>query len=300
MHLVDHARAHIENTYKRPWHEPLIRETAGLGAALSKPLPPVALRGAVCQAFRADHEPHGRAVRRLGAMLSLAPTKVPARGPEPGASFAPEAEPAGRVALLSGCAQPVLNPGINQATIDLLTRKNIEVVLPSGEGCCGALVHHMGKEDKSLAARAAMSMPGCAKSRATGSTRSSSQPQAAARRSRTTAHMLRLDPAYAEKARTVSALACDITEYLERIDLGAPTQVSGLTLAYHSACSMQHGQKITTTPKTLLKAAGFTVKDVPQGHLCCGSAGTYNIMQPQIARQLRDNKVANIESTNPD
>jgi glycolate oxidase iron-sulfur subunit len=112
--------------------------------------------------------------------------------------------------------------------------------------------------------------------------------------------MLRLDPAYAEKARTVSALACDITEYLERIDLGAPTQVSGLTLAYHSACSMQHGQKITTTPKTLLKAAGFTVKDVPQGHLCCGSAGTYNIMQPQIARQLRDNKVANIESTNPE
>jgi glycolate oxidase iron-sulfur subunit len=300
MHLVDHARAHIENTYKRPWHDRLIRETLAfvlpypnrfrlslLAALFAKPFAPIMSR-------------MGGPFARLGAMLSLAPTKVPARGPEPGTSFAPEAAPAGRVALLSGCAQPVLNPGINQATIDLLTRKNIEVVLPSGEGCCGALVHHMGKEDKSLAdARRnvdvwmrevegngldaiIITVSGC------GTT------------IKDYAHMLRLDPAYAEKARTVSALACDITEYLERIDLGAPTQVSGLTLAYHSACSMQHGQKITTTPKTLLKAAGFTVKDVPKGHLCCGSAGTYNIMQPKIARQLRDNKVANIESTNPE
>ncbi len=300
MHLVDHARAHIENTYKRPWHDRLIRETLAfvlpypnrfrlslLAALFAKPFAPIMSR-------------MGGPFARLGAMLSLAPTKVPARGPEPGTSFAPEAAPAGRVALLSGCAQPVLNPGINQATIDLLTRKNIEVVLPTGEGCCGALVHHMGKEEKSLAdARRNVDVwmreidgkgldaiiitaSGC------GTT------------IKDYAHMLRLDPAYAEKARTVSALACDITEYLERIDLGAPTQVSSLTLAYHSACSMQHGQKITTTPKTLLKAAGFTVKDVPQGHLCCGSAGTYNIMQPQIARQLRDNKVANIESTNPE
>jgi glycolate oxidase iron-sulfur subunit len=151
MHLVDHARAHIENTYKRPWHDRLIRETLAfvlpypnrfrlslLAALFAKPFAPIMSR-------------MGGPFARLGAMLSLAPTKVPARGPEPGASFTPEAVPAGRVALLSGCAQPVLNPGINQATIDLLTRKNIEVVLPSGEGCCGALVHHMGKEDKSLA-----------------------------------------------------------------------------------------------------------------------------------------------------
>lgn len=300
MHLVDHARAHIENTYKRPWHDRLIRQTLAfvlpypsrfrlslLAALFAKPFAPIMTK-------------MGGPFARLGAMLSLAPGKVPPRGPEPGTSFAPEATPAGRVAILSGCAQPVLNPGINQATIDLLTRKNIEVVLPSGEGCCGALVHHMGKEEKSLAdARRNVDVwmreiedrgldaiiitaSGC------GTT------------IKDYGHMLRLDEAYAEKSAKVSALACDITEYLERIDLGAPTQVSGLTLAYHSACSMQHGQKITTTPKTLLKAAGFTVKDVPQGHLCCGSAGVYNIMQPQIARQLRDNKVANIESTNPE
>jgi glycolate oxidase iron-sulfur subunit len=300
MHLVDHARAHIENTYKRPWHDRLIRETLAfvlpypnrfrlslLAALFAKPFAPIMSR-------------MGGPFARLGAMLSLAPTKVPARGPEPGASFAPEVAPAGRVALLSGCAQPVLNPGINQATIDLLTRKNIEVVLPSGEGCCGALVHHMGKEDKSLADARRNVDVWMREVEGNGLDAIIITASGCGTTIKDYAHMLRLDPAYAEKARTVSTLACDITEYLERIDLGAPTQVSGLTLAYHSACSMQHGQKITTTPKTLLKAAGFTVKDVPQGHLCCGSAGTYNIMQPQIARQLRDNKVANIESTNPE
>jgi len=300
MHLVDHARAHIENTYKRPWHDRLIRQVLAfvlphpnrfrlsLAAALfAKPFAPIMTK-------------MGGPFARLGAMLSLAPGKVPPRGPEPGTSFAPEAASAGRVAILSGCAQPVLNPGINQATIDLLTRKNIEVVLPSGEGCCGALVHHMGKEEKSLADARRNVDVWMREVESQGLDAIIITASGCGTTIKDYGHMLRLDEAYAEKAAKVSALACDITEYLERIDLGAPTQVSGLTLAYHSACSMQHGQKITTTPKTLLKAAGFTVKDVPQGHLCCGSAGVYNIMQPQIARQLRDNKVANIESTNPE
>lgn len=300
MHLVDHARAHIENTYKRPWHDRLIRQTLAfvlpypnrfrlslLAALFAKPFAPIMTK-------------IGGPFARLGAMLSLAPGKVPPRGPEPGTSFAPEAAPAGRVAILSGCAQPVLNPGINQATIDLLTRKNIEVVLPSGEGCCGALVHHMGKEEKSLADARRNVDVWMREVEGNGLDAIIITASGCGTTIKDYGHMLRLDEAYAEKAAKISALACDITEYLERIDLGAPTQVSGLTLAYHSACSMQHGQKITTTPKTLLKAAGFTVKDVPQGHLCCGSAGVYNIMQPQIARQLRDNKVANIESTKPE
>lgn len=300
MHLVDHARAHIENTYKRPWHDRLIRHVLAfvlpnpnrfrvslLAALFAKPFAPIMTK-------------MGGPFARLGAMLSLAPGKVPPRGPEPGTSFAPEAAPAGRVAILSGCAQPVLNPGINQATIDLLTRKNIEVVLPSGEGCCGALVHHMGKEEKSLADARRNVDVWMREVEGRGLDAIIITASGCGTTIKDYGHMLRLDEAYAEKAAKISALACDITEYLERIDLGAPTQVSGLTLAYHSACSMQHGQKITTTPKTLLKAAGFTVKDVPQGHLCCGSAGVYNIMQPQIARQLRDNKVANIESTNPE
>jgi glycolate oxidase iron-sulfur subunit len=113
-------------------------------------------------------------------------------------------------------------------------------------------------------------------------------------------HMLRLDPAYAEKAAKVSALARDITEFIAEIGLLAPVRMPELTVAYHSACSMQHGQKITTLPKRLLVEAGFRVRDVPEGHLCCGSAGTYNMLQPEIARRLRDRKVKNIEAVAPD
>ena len=112
--------------------------------------------------------------------------------------------------------------------------------------------------------------------------------------------MFRDDPAYAEKARRVSALAKDVTEYVASIGLMPPVEESEMVVAYHSACSMQHGQGIRTEPKNLLKTAGFTVKDVPEGHICCGSAGTYNILQPEIANRLRDRKVANIERMRPD
>jgi glycolate oxidase iron-sulfur subunit len=111
--------------------------------------------------------------------------------------------------------------------------------------------------------------------------------------------MLRLDPAYAEKAARVSALAKDVTEYLATLDL--PEQgARNLTVAYHSACSMQHGQKITAAPKQLLKRAGFSVREPAEGHLCCGSAGTYNILQPEISAKLKARKVRNIEATKPE
>ena len=112
--------------------------------------------------------------------------------------------------------------------------------------------------------------------------------------------MFREDHAYAEKAARVSAIARDITEYVTSLDLMAPVREIDLVVAYHSACSMQHGQQIRTEPKALLKRAGFTVKEVPEGHICCGSSGTYNLLQPEIALQLRARKVANIERTRPD
>jgi glycolate oxidase iron-sulfur subunit len=302
MHLVDHARAHIEETYKRPLADRLTRRL--LAFVLPRP---TRFRASLMAAFYARPlAPLLRAIggplKPLAAMLSLAPSRAPerARYAAP-ATHAPETgTPAGRVALLSGCAQPVLKPGINDATIALLTRLGIEVVLPEGEGCCGALVHHMGREadaladakrnvdvwtreieDKGLDA-ILITASGC------GTT------------IKDYGFMLREDPAYAEKAARVSALARDVTEYLSTLDLGEPVVRPDLTVAYHSACSMQHGQKITTAPKQLLTAAGFTVRDVPEGHLCCGSAGTYNILQPELARRLRDRKVANIEKTAPD
>ncbi|MFO1032870.1 MAG: heterodisulfide reductase-related iron-sulfur binding cluster [Hyphomicrobiales bacterium] len=111
-------------------------------------------------------------------------------------------------------------------------------------------------------------------------------------------HMLRLDPAYAEKAYTVSARACDVTELLARLDL--PKGEGKLRVAYHAACSLQHGQKVKAEPLALLRRAGFEVAEVPEGHLCCGSAGTYNILQPELSTQLRDRKLGNIATTKPD
>ncbi len=206
----------------------------------------------------------------------------------------------GRVAMLSGCAQKVLDPQINKATVELLNRLGIEVVTPSGEGCCGALVHHMGREHDSHAAAKQnidawmneidnggldaiiITTSGC------GTT------------VKDYGHMLREDKAYAEKAAAISALAKDITEYLATLDLQKSETGNGIRLAYHSACSMQHGQKIKDQPKNLLANAGFQVVDIPEGHLCCGSAGTYNILQPEISGQLKTRKVANIERMKPD
>lgn len=299
MHLVDHARIHIEKTYKRPL---INRLTRGI---LAMTLPyPTRFRAALALA-RLGRPFAGLfkripALRPMGAMLDLAPRSIPAAGESARpATHAPKAEKRGRVALLTGCAQPVLDPGINAATIRLLTRLGVEVVVPEGEGCCGALVHHMGREAQALdSARRnvdvwtrevdrggldaiVITASGC------GTT------------IKDYGHMLRLDPAYAEKARRVSTLAKDVTEYLSTLDL--PVQEKkNLTVTYHSACSMQHGQKITMAPKTLLKNAGFTVRDPAEGHLCCGSAGTYNIMQSEISATLKARKVKNLEATKPD
>ena len=220
------------------------------------------------------------------------------------ATFPAKGARKGRVALLSGCAQPVLAPEINEATIRVLNRLGIEVVLPKDEGCCGALVHHMGHEKTSHAQAAALIDAWMAE--IDGPEKDGKGLDAiiiTASGCGTTikdyGFMFRDDPAYAAKAAKVSSLAKDITEYLATLDL-APVRETGLTIAYHSACSMQHGQKIIEAPKNVLKALGFKLKDVPEGHICCGSAGTYNMLQPEISGRLRARKTKNIARLKPD
>jgi glycolate oxidase iron-sulfur subunit len=300
MHLVDHARAHIEQTYDRPWHDRLMRNV------LSFVLPyPTRFRMALAGAF------YGRLAKpvlerlpvvgsRLGAMLSLAPTQVPPRSQaRAGDVFRPAIQRTKRVAILTGCAQPVLKPSINDATIRLLNRLGVEVVLPKGEGCCGALVHHMGKEHEGHAFAKANIDAWTAEIDGQGLDAIIITASGCGTTIKDYGHMLKEDAAYAGKAAHVAGLAMDITEFLAKLEI-RPSRTMDLTVAYHSACSMQHGQKITDTPKNLLKAAGFKVKDVPEGHICCGSAGVYNILQPEIAGQLRARKVGNIERTRPD
>ncbi|HWK12896.1 MAG TPA: glycolate oxidase subunit GlcF [Rhizobiaceae bacterium] len=297
MHLVDHARAHIEQTYRRPLADRAIR--ALLAAVLPYPsrfraaLKLAALGRPFASLFRSVP-----GLKPLAAMLALAPAAVPAASsinmPAIHASSAPHR---GRVALLTGCAQSVLDPGINEATVRLLNRVGVEVVVPKGEGCCGALVHHMGREDASLAAARRNVDAWTREIEAGGLDAIIITTSGCGTTIKDYGFMLRLDPAYAEKAARVSLLAKDVTEYLASIDLPAPVNAAGLTIAYHSACSMQHGQKVVRQPKELLAKAGFRVVEPREGHLCCGSAGTYNILQPEISAKLRDRKVKNITAT---
>ena len=297
MHLVDHARAHIEKTYRRPLADRIIR------TLLAKILPypsrfRMALKFAGLGRAFLPFLRRREALKPLAAMLDLAPKEPPAAPRRPAPSRVMKT--GARVALLSGCAQSVLDPGINGATERLLGRLGIEIVPTPGESCCGALVHHMGREEEALAfARGNVD----AWMKAVESGRLDAILITASGCGTTIkdyGFMLRNDPTYAKKAAHVSALAKDVTEYLATLDLPEPAIEPGLTVAYHSACSMQHGQKITRQPKELLKRAGFAVTEPREAHLCCGSAGTYNILQPGISRRLRDRKVKNIEATKPD
>lgn len=298
MHLIDHARAHIERTYKRPLADLLIR------SVLAFVLPhPARFRAALKLArlgrpFASFFE-NSKTLKPLAAMLKLAPASVPAASAlaRPGARSAAKAQRRGRVALLTGCAQQVLEPGINEATVSLLNRLGIDVVMPEGEGCCGALVHHMGREEAALASARRNVDAWMRELDGEGLDAIVITASGCGTTIKDYGFMLRLDPSYAEKAAKVSALAKDVTEYLTTLDLPEPPRRPGTVVAYHSACSMQHGQKITRQPKDLLVRAGFVVKEPREGHLCCGSAGTYNILQPEISARLLERKVKNLVAT---
>jgi glycolate oxidase iron-sulfur subunit len=294
MHLVDHARAHIEKTYKRPLMDRMLRWT------LARILPyPTRFRLALLGAKIAQPFAFLMPDARLKAMLAMAPKTIPpvSRNDDP-QSFAPKGERRMRVALMTGCAQKALNTDINDATIRLLTRLGCEVVVAKGMGCCGALVHHMGKEDESHAAATRNIKAWLAEDRGKGLDAIVINTSGCGTTVKDYGHMFRNDPLAADAAR-VSALAMDVSEVVMKLGLpeGAP---KGLRVAYHAACSLQHGQKIKTYPKDLLKRVGFEVVEPADSHLCCGSAGTYNLMQPEISAKLKERKVRTLEARNPD
>jgi len=202
------------------------------------------------------------------------------------------------VALLTGCVAPVIAPAITDAALRLLTRHGVEVVV-ADDGCCGSLVHHMGRESEALAAARRQVDAWQREIEGEGLDAILVTASGCGTTIKDYGFMLRADRAYAGKAARVSALARDITEYLSGLEL-VSWPPRRLVVAYHSACSLQHGQKVGRAPKDLLSKMGFVVKDVPEGHLCCGSAGTYNILEPAIARRLRERKVGNIERLEPD
>ncbi len=309
MHLVDHARSYVEKTYRRPLADRALRMLLAkvlpypkrfrLALASAAFLRPLATRvfGALP---KRDSGSVPSLFDRLSAMLALAPRKLQTSEESVGPGTYPAQGPRlGRVALLAGCAQPVLNSAINAAAIRLLTRLGIEVVLPKDEGCCGALVLHMGRDAEANNFARKNVDAWTAEIEGQGLDAILITTSGCGTTIKDYGFLLREDKTYAEKAARVSSLAKDISEYLATLDLpaAAPKEI---IVAYHSACSLQHGQKITDLPKHLLQQAGFSLRDVPEGHICCGSAGTYNLLQPFFARRLRQRKVANIERMNPD
>jgi glycolate oxidase iron-sulfur subunit len=292
MHLVDHGRRHIEATYRRPLADRLLRRV--LAAVLPRPgLFRLALVGAW---FARPLAPLLRG--RLGAMLGLAPRRLPG----PSAVDRPQVFPAAgerrkRVALLSGCAQQVLAPEINEATVRLLTRHGCEVVIARGAGCCGALTHHMGLEQPAHEAAAQNIRAWQREIEGEGLDAIVINASGCGTTVKDYGFMFRGDERLAAPAAAVSALTRDVSELMTELGLAAPRPLPPLTVAYHAACSLQHGQRVIEQPKALLRAAGFAVREPAEGHLCCGSAGTYNLLQPELARRLRDRKAANLERT---
>jgi glycolate oxidase iron-sulfur subunit len=292
MHLIDTARAYIEDNYKRPLSDRALRWV------LARILPyPTRFRIALLGAKIG--RPFARLIPdpRLRAMLEMAPKVIPPVSRNDDPQTFQVADKKMRVALMTGCAQRALNTDINDATIRLLTRLGAEVVIPKGQGCCGALTHHMGKEDESHAT-AAKNIRAWVAEMDAGLDAIVINTSGCGTTVKDYGHMFRNTDLAIDAAR-VSAIAMDVSEVLMKLDLpeGAPKNTK---VAYHAACSLQHGQKIKTFPKDLLKRAGFTVLEPADSHLCCGSAGTYNLMQPEISKQLKARKVQTLEALTPD
>ncbi len=295
MHLVDHAREYIEERYKRPFSDRVLRWI------LARILPyPMRFRVALLAAKIGRPFAGFMPDSRLRAMLEMAPKKIPPVSPnDDPQSFAPQVPQRMRVALMTGCAQKALNTDINDATIRLLTRLGCEVVVAEGAGCCGALTHHMGKTAESHDTAALNIRAWTKEIEAAGLDAIVINTSGCGTTVKDYGHMFRNYDALAADAARVSALAMDVSEVLMKLDMPESAD-KGLTVAYHAACSLQHGQQIKTYPKDLLRRAGFNIVEPADAHLCCGSAGTYNLMQPEISKQLKARKVRTLEAKSPD
>jgi glycolate oxidase iron-sulfur subunit len=318
MHLVDHARQHIERTYRRPLSERFMR------SMLAFVLPYTGRFRAALWLARMARPFRGMLPKRMQVLLDTAanvgrPSATPPRTSAASPPTAPQGPAAAqaapqshshrikRVALLPGCVQPALRPEINAATERLLARFGVEVVVAPGTGCCGALVHHLGREHDSMRQAKHDIDAWTREIESRGLDAIIVTASGCGTMLKDYGFIFRSDSEYSAKAARVSHLARDISEVLaELLPSTAPAAMPSiqagaqLRVAYHSACSLQHGQKLNTVAPALLRNCGFTVLDVPEGHICCGSAGTYSMLQPEMSAKLRDRKARNIELTKPD
>ncbi len=294
MHLVDHARSYIEDKYKRPLDERFLRWS------LSKILPyPTRFRVALIMAKLA--KPFSWLIPdiRLKAMIDMVPKKIPgiSLNDDP-QSFFPDGTKKMRVALMTGCAQRALDTDINDATIRVLKRFGCEVVISAGQGCCGSLSHHMGKKGDAQAAAIRNIDAWYSELSGNGLDAIVINTSGCGTTVKDYHHMFK-GTEHEDKAKAIAGLTKDISEILVKLEL--PDQAENqINVAYHSACSLQHGQKVSSHPKDILKKCGYTISEPKDSHLCCGSAGTYNLLQPKISQELKDRKIQSLEAKKPD
>ena len=290
LHLSDIARAHIEANYRRPLGDRLLRAT------IARTIPEPARFARMTRLARLARPIRALLPRRLRNLVDLAPGSLPPARDLTGVHPA-EGVRRCRVALLQGCVQQALAPEINAATIRLLTRHGFEVSVLAGAGCCGAFTLHMGKTEMATAAAARVVDAWDAEREAGGLDAVAVNASGCGTVVKDYARVLERDPSRRGKAAALAAMARDVTELLAPEELHLPETAIPLVVAYHDACSLQHAQKIRKRPRALLRAAGFEVRDVPESHFCCGSAGAYNMLQPDMAEALGRRKAAHIEST---
>lgn len=297
MHLVDHARERVEETWRRPWHDRLLRDL--LVRVMTRP----SLMRAALVAGALPARALGWVPGRLGAMARIARrSAAPPSWVDRPQTFHAEGKARRRVALLSGCVQQVMAPDINEATVRLLTRLGCDVTVIAGFGCCGALPHHMGRREDALShVRANLQALNRAEAADGAFDAFVSTASGCGTTLKDYGVMLARDEEFANLAVRFADIVRDVSELVAEIGLSTPLpEVAALRVAYHPPCSLQHGQQVRDAPKALLAAAGFEVLDIPDSHLCCGSAGTYNILQPDLARGLQRRKADNIARVQPD
>ena len=299
MHLIDHGRSHIEKTYKRPFSDRFVRSF--LSRILSK-----SINFKIVVILTRFIKPFSFFFPKImREMISFAPSRLPKKTlPKKRIYATQKKKPVARVALLTGCVQKVISPQINESTIRLLNRHGIEVIVPKGIDCCGSLNHHLGKSNlanKTYERNISIWYEEYLKN---GLDAIISNTSGCGTTLKDYGFIFKSDKNFKKEAKKISELTKDITEYLdENIKLDFIKRKHNdkeYNIAYHSACSMQHGQKIHDVPINLIKKTGNQVFDIPDGHLCCGSAGTYNLLQSDIAKKLLKNKISNIEKIKPE
>ena len=296
MHLIDHGRNHVEETYKRPFLEKTFRSLLSFIlpnpkifrflAHLSKPIKLISF---VMPSF-------------IKNSLKLMPFNLPStKLPDQKNYLSSQKKKMARVALLTGCVQRVISPEINEATIRLLNRHGVDVTVLPEITCCGSLNHHLGK--KELAHKSFVNNINAWHNEylKNGLDAIISNTSGCGTTLKDYEFIFRNDEKMKKKAKKVSELTKDISEYLsQNLKLKFKEEKNKYKIAYHSPCSMQHGQKVHQEPIDLIKKTGNEVLEIPDGHICCGSAGTYNILQQKLANSLLKEKIKNIKKISPD